>query len=90
MTVAILALLALIAAYLQYVYYPSVLLSGQFGETNISLHLSFLTFQIDATRGSEFVPGIPSLDFFQVFVIAAVLLNLSRYFERRRGSNVRK
>lgn len=84
LTIAFLGLLALIAAYLQYVYYPSLLLSNQFVETNVSLHLSFLTFQFDATRGTELVPGIPSLDFFQVLIVSIILLNISHYIERRR------
>ncbi|MGI0078791.1 MAG: hypothetical protein ACRECH_04135 [Nitrososphaerales archaeon] len=84
LTIGILSFLALIAAYLQYLYYPSVLLSNQFGETNVSVHLSFLTFQVNATRGVEVVPGIPSLDFFQFFVIVIILVSLSHYFERRR------
>ena len=82
-TVFILALLALIAAYLQYLTYPA-LLSNQFGETNISIQLSFLTFQVNAVRGSEAVPGIASLDFFQLFLIVTILIGLSHFFERRR------
>lgn len=84
LTNIILAFLALVSAYLEYVYYPSLLLSAPFGERNLSLHLSLFTYSFDATRGSEFVPGIPALDFFQIFVIAILLINLSHYLEWRR------
>lgn len=83
LTALILALLALVSAYLEYVVYPSILVSSQFGETNVSLHLSFLSFQYLATRGSEPVPGILSLDFFQIFFISLIGFFLWHYYEVR-------
>jgi hypothetical protein len=87
--------LASIAAYLQYYLYPLIMarpldpVSGLgFGETNISLRFSFLTFQYTATRcmGSSCskLVGIPAFDFFQVMIIALVFVNLLHYVNTRK------
>jgi hypothetical protein len=83
---AILVVLAGAAAYLEYSVYPTIM-TQSFGETGPSLHLSILTFQWDATRCQQVcssIPGVLALDFFQVFVIALVLVNLSHYLRLRR------
>ncbi len=86
-------LLALVTAYLEYVVYSSVI-SGDFpnfGEHNVSLNLSVLTFQYDATRcyGSSTncprLQGVQSLDFFQIFVLAIVFYNLVHFINSRKS-----
>lgn len=81
---AFLILFAAVAAYLEYSVYPQIMSGpGGFGETNVNIHLSFLTFRIDATRcgltGCPTLVGVPSLDFFQLFLIAIVLINVVHY-----------
>ena len=55
-----LILLAIIAAYLQYVAYPALMTAptpanggNGFGETNVVLNLSFLTFQSNSTGNAQ-------------------------------------
>jgi hypothetical protein len=87
--------LAGIAAYLEYYLYPLVMarpiysLSGLgFGETDISLKLSFLTFQYTATRcmGATCtrLVGIQAFDFFQLAVIIVVLINVFHLISTRK------
>ena len=85
---AILLLLALVAGYLEYSVYPAIM-SQNFGETGILLRLSPLTFRLDGTRcfqSCQSLVGIPSLDFFQIFVIALVVINLAHFFRLRKQS----
>jgi hypothetical protein len=88
----IILLLALVAAYLQYVAYPSLLSSspssGGYGETNIVLNLSFLTFQINAVGscgGSSCeLRGVPAFDFFQAMIYLLIIVNVVHLINRRR------
>jgi hypothetical protein len=52
-----LILMALLAAYLEYSLYPTIMVGHPFYETNITLHLSFFTYSYDATRC---VFGVPT------------------------------
>ena len=75
----IVLLLAAVAAYLEYSVYPSIM-TGTYGEINPSLHLSVLTFTWDAVKCSQScvtIPGLPALDFFQIFILIVILFNLS-------------
>ena len=85
----ILLFLAAIAAYLEYVAYTAIM-TQTYGETGLSLQLSFLTFRWNAVsclHGScGQVPGVQALDFFQIFVIALILVNISHYLGRRKSS----
>ena len=89
--VVILALASL-AAYLQYYLYPLVMArplgSFGFGETNISLKFSFLTFQYIATRcvGGTCKPltGVPAFDFFQAMIALLIFVNVLQYFNTRK------
>ncbi len=77
--------LALVAAYLEYSVYPAIM-NQSFGETGILLRLSPLTFRLDGTRcyqTCQTLVGIPSLDFFQIFLIALVAVNLAHFFRLR-------
>ena len=98
-TNVVLIALASIAGYLQYYLYPLVMsaipdsINGSgFGETNITLKFSFLTFQYAATRCTSFsctrLVGIPGFDFFQAIIIALVVINLLHLLNIRR-SNIR-
>jgi len=81
----ILMALALVAAYLEYSVYPAIM-NQSFGETGILLRLSPLTFRLDGTRcyqTCQTLVGIPSLDFFQIFLIALVAVNLAHFFRLR-------
>jgi hypothetical protein len=49
-TIAVLLLIALIAAYLQYVYYASLLPNPPFYESNVTLHLGFFSYAYDAIK----------------------------------------
>lgn len=93
-TNAILLFFAGIAAYLEYSLYPLVMTRPLgspaglgFGETNVSLKFSFLTFQYIATRcmGTTCTPlvGIPAFDFFQVLIIALVVYNVMHFINFR-------
>ena len=83
----ILGALALIAGYLQYVVYPSII-SNNFGETSVNLNLSFLTFRYYATRcDGGYCPrlaGVPAFDFFQLFVYLLMLYTAIRFIQSRR------
>ncbi len=83
----ILGALALIAGYLQYVVYPSII-SNDFGETGLSLKLSFLTFRYYASRcDGGYCPrlaGVPAFDFFQLFVYLLILYTTIRFIQTRR------
>lgn len=69
----VLIIVAVIAAYLQYVAYRQDMVSEL--ETNIVLKLSFLTYQYDAVRGSTHIIGLPAFDFFQAIVYLAIIFN---------------
>jgi hypothetical protein len=94
LTNLILLLLAAIAGYLQYVAYPALLTSqlppngNGFGETNVVLNLSFLTFQLNAVNSncsSAVCPikGVPAFDFCQAVIYLIILLNLVRFIQLR-------
>jgi len=82
----ILLFLAAIAAYLEYSVYPAIMVQT-FGETKPTLQISVLTFRWNAVSCTHSpcsaVPGVQALDFFQIFVLAVVLVNLSHFFGRR-------
>jgi hypothetical protein len=86
-TAFILAVLGVVAAYLQYIVYPSIM-SNKFGETQIQLHLSFLTYWYSAKNcvvsASCFnIPGLPAFDFAQLFFIllaAMIVLHFAKYW----------
>ena len=85
-TNGILLLMAAVAAYLEYSVYP-VIITQTYGETNPSLVLSFLTFRWNATNCRN-VPcvrlqGLPALDFFQIFILALVFVNLLHFLGYR-------
>src|ERR1700730_14813583 len=89
---AIILILALVAAYLQYVAYPSLLSSspsaGGYGETSIVLSLSLLTFQINAVgncgSSSCELRGVPAFDFFQAMIYLLIIVNIVHLVNRRR------
>ena len=79
----ILIIFALVAAYLQYSLYPKLMTStggSGFGLKNVTVKLSFLTFQYSATRCtySSCVRqvGVPAFDFFQAIIIIILVMNL--------------
>jgi hypothetical protein len=82
-TDASLIVLAIVSAYLQYVAYPALMASTPYNETSISLNVSFLTYQYYAVRcGPQFcqnLSGVPALDFFQLFVLILVAVNILRF-----------
>jgi hypothetical protein len=98
-TNAILVLIALVAAYLQYDVYPAIMTKSPFYETNITLHLSIFTFTYDSTRctlsdttvsncsaaGGTVVHilGVPAFDFFQLFIAMIILANIYHFWTRR-------
>jgi hypothetical protein len=77
-----LVVVALIAAYLEYSVYP-LIMSQSFGESP-SLQLSLLTFQWNATRSGLLIPGVASLDFFQIFAISLIGINIWHFVKRPR------
>ena len=83
---SVLGLLAIISGYLEYVVYPSII-SSNFGETNVRLNLSFLSFRFYATRcEGGFCPrlaGVPAFDFFQLFVYLIILYNAVKFIQSR-------
>jgi hypothetical protein len=94
LTNVILLLLAAIAGYLEYVAYPALMTSPYppsgygFGETNVVLNLSFLTFQLSAVNSncaSSICPvkGIPAFDFCQALVYLVILINLVHFVRLR-------
>jgi hypothetical protein len=95
LTDAVILALGGAAAYLQYYLYPLVMARPLnstaglgFGETNISLKFSFLTFQYTATRciggNCTRLVGIPSFDFFQALIISLVILNIVHFANSRK------
>ena len=94
-TNSVFMVLAIVAAYLQYYLYPLVMsrplysLTGLgFGESDISLKFSFLTFQYTATRcmGSNCtrLVGINAFDFFQLIIIILVIINVLHFLNTRK------
>jgi len=90
--------LAIVAGYLQYVAYPALLSAPMitsggngpfgFGETNVVLNLSFLTFQINAvgncSGNSCELRGVPAFDFCQAMVYLVIIVNVIHSINRRR------
>lgn len=77
LTSLVLAVLALLSVYLEYVVYPSIM-SSQYGETEIQLHLSILTYWFSAkncvvSSSCLNIPGVPAFDFVQLFLLLLVL-----------------
>jgi hypothetical protein len=81
--------LALIAAYLEYEVYPSIMSGAPFLESDISLHLSLFSYAYDSVRctpdvsvancpaGSvQTIIGIPAFDFFQLFIAVIIIVNI--------------
>ena len=89
-TNAILLLLSAIAAYLQYSVYPAII-TQEYGETNVALHISLLTYSWSATKCIGGIcarlAGLWALDFFQIFILAVFLLNISRFISMWRNRN---
>jgi hypothetical protein len=84
----IIALLALLAGYLQYSVYPAIM-TNQFGETNISLHLFFFTYTLDAQKcvsanSCPVVAGLPSFDFAQLLVAILILMQVYHFVKVRK------
>ena len=89
-----LILLAIIAGYLQYVAYPALMTAptpanggNGFGESNVILNLSFLTFQLNATGSCSNAPcmlkGVPAFDFCQAMIYLVIVVNLVHVYNRR-------
>src|SRR5579872_5536225 len=94
LTNVVLLVLAAVTGYLQYVAYPALMTSplppngNGFGETNVVLILSFLTFQLSAVNSncaSSVCPvkGVPAFDFFQALIYLTILINLVRFVQLR-------
>ncbi len=94
LTNAVVLLLALVAGYLEYVAYPALMTAPVppagtgFGESNVVLSLSFLTFQLSATNpnctgGPCFLKGEPAFDFCQALIYLVILMNLARFVRLR-------
>lgn len=81
----ILGLLALVAGYFEFYSYPSLLIS--YGETNLSLHVSFLTYSFSATRcygvNCTHLTGVPAFDFFQFFIYAIIVYTILQFIRLR-------
>lgn len=89
-TIVILILIALLAGYLQYSYYPAIMAKPPFLEWNITLHLSPFSYAYNATRcvgiqdtastcplsSVQNIIGVPAFDFFQLFVAIVILASL--------------
>ncbi len=91
---SILILIIAVAAYLQYGLYPSLMSSSGYGESNLTLVLSFLTYRFDFNRCAATCPGprlsgVPALDFVQIFVIVLVLVHISHFLAFRRVKRAR-
>jgi len=89
-----LILLAVVAAYLQYIAYPALMTAptpanggNGFGETNVVLNLSFLTFQLNSTGSCSNSPcllkGVPAFDFCQAMIYLVIVVNLVHLYNRR-------
>jgi len=94
LTNIVILVLALLAGYLQYVAYPALMTGAAppngtgFGESNVVLSLSFLTFQLSATNpnclgGPCFLRGVQAFDFCQALVYLVILVNLARFVRLR-------
>ena len=88
-------LLAIASAYLEYVAYPALMIapynpidpSAGFGEHNVVLKLSFLTFQYFSTsRSGQYLVGVPAFDFFQAFVYVIIIVNLVHFWNFKKSS----
>ncbi|MDG6907463.1 MAG: hypothetical protein JRN20_16950 [Nitrososphaerota archaeon] len=84
---SLLGLFAIIAGYLEYVLYPSVI-ANDFGESNIALKLSFLTFRYYATRCEggycARLAGVPAFDFFQLFIYLIVFYTVFKFIVSKK------
>lgn len=89
-TNGILLLLALVAGYLEYVAYPALMTGSTppfgdgFGESNVVLNLSFLTYRFTATNpncGSSgcTLVGVPAFDFCQGLIYLVILINVAHF-----------
>ncbi len=91
---------AVVAGYLEYVVYPAVMtapLAGSggtgpfgYGESNAVLHLSFLSFRVDAnsrcfqnTCYGRLI-GVPAFDFCQALIYALVVINIVHFYNLRK------
>lgn len=95
LTNAMLLLMALVAGYLEYIAYPALVSSPSFpygtgfGETNVVLNLSFLTFQLTATNTTTcatancVLKGVPAFDLCQALVYLVILINLVHFVRSR-------
>jgi len=81
----VLIVIAAIAAVYQYIVYANVITQDPFYETNLHLSLSFLTYQYTATRNGQLLVSPPALDFFQIFLIVAIVYNgLHIYYFKKK------
>ncbi len=90
LTTAVLLILAFIAGYFEYSVYPSIMAGtgspNGYGEKSITLKLSFLTYTYNAVRCYQnnsycyTLYGVPSLDFFQIFVLAIVIFHFFHFY----------
>ena len=89
-----LMLLSVVAGYLQYVAYPALMTAptlanggNGFGESNVVLNLSFLTFQLNAIGTCSNSPcllkGVPAFDFCQAMIYLVIVVNLVHLYNRR-------
>jgi hypothetical protein len=81
----VLLLLSVVAGYAEYVVYPQIM-ENVFGETNVTLSISFLTFRYTAFRINRTIVGVPAFDFFQFFLYAAIVYTVLKYIEYRSGN----
>ena len=93
---SVLLLLAAVAGYLEYIAYPALMTSATppvgtgFGETNVVLSISFLTYRFSATNPNCLnsgcvLPGVPAFDFCQALIYLVILINLVRLVRLRSG-----
>lgn len=90
-TNVILVILAFVAAYLQFDVYPRIMSATGgygFGEKDVALKLSFLTFQYTATRctytSCVTQIGVPAFDFFQAIILVVVITNLVHFYYTKK------
>lgn len=86
--VLVFSILIIVAMLLEYVAYPT-LMASQYGITNLSVHLSLLTFSIDGSSCINHLPCIPtggvqSFDFAQLFIIVLILIFVYRILKTTR------
>jgi hypothetical protein len=81
----VLLILSVVAGYAQYIVYPQIM-ENAFGETNLMLSISFLTFRYTAFRIDRTIVGVPAFDFFQFFLYAAIVYTALKFIENRRGA----